>query len=489
MINIFLDSLPRYRKGTYKGKINWADSIGTNVKFEYIDDEKEDITFCGNLIIKGYNCNTRKLTIDYNGIISEIRACRLQDGNIKKLIGANLNTTTGRFADFKIEIGDQIIDENRNFTILNRKRVNTQKYQYRKMYNYQCNICGFDSGWMEECDLLHHKSGCPCCSNYVVVKGVNDIPTTDPWMIPYFQGGYKEAVNYSSGSNKKIYPICPICGKIKNIKISICQIKERRSIGCTCRDGISYPEKFFISFLEQMHIKFIYQLSKSNFEWIEKYCYDFYLPDYNCIVETHGEQHYKDTTWSSSTATNGNDIRKMNLAMNNGIKHYIQLDCRKSTMKFISDSILNSELKNLLKIEENKINWKQCSEFACGNITKDICDFYVNNNHNISIVSEHFQLSKSCIGRYLRLGNELGWCMFPYHTYRRVLVFSKNEYLGIFPSAKYIESISMNNFNTYLGQTQIIRNCNKNKYSNVKTYKDFYFIFEPDYLKNYKTVS
>ena len=408
MIDINLDNLPKYRDGTYKGKINWSDSIGKTVEFKYSDDENETNSFCGVLFIKDYNRKTRNLKIEYDGNTTEIRTCRLQDGNIKKLIGANLKTTTGYFADYKIELGQKIVDKHRNFTILDRKRVNTQKYQYRKMYNYQCNICGYNTGWMEECDMLHHKSGCACCSNYVVVKGINDIPTTDPWMIPYFQGGYEEAIKYTSGTNKKIYPICPICGKIKDNKIPICQIKKTHSIGCTCRDGISYPEKFFMRFLEQLNINYIYQLSKSVFEWVGKYCYDFYLPDYNCIVETHGGQHYKDVTWSSSSATNGNDKRKMHLATSNGIDHYIQLDCRKSTMEFISNSILKSELLKMLNIEKDKISWENCSEFACGNITQDICNFYVNNNHDISITSKQFQLSKTCIARYLRLGNELG---------------------------------------------------------------------------------
>ena len=29
---------------------------------------------------------------------------------------------------------------------------------------------------------------------------------------------------------------------------------------------------------------------------IHKLRFDFYLPKYNCVIETHGEQHYKDST-------------------------------------------------------------------------------------------------------------------------------------------------------------------------------------------------
>ena len=485
MVKVFLDELPKYTTGTYKGKINWIDSAGTNINFQYSDDEN---SFCGTLLVLDYNKESRKVKIEYDGKVSEIRTCDLRDGTIKKIIGATFKTTAGRFADFKINIGDTLVDYNRNLTILDRKRINTQKYHYKKMYNYQCNICGYNTGWMEECDMLHHKTGCSCCAGKTVVEGINDIPTTDPWMIPYFQGGYDEAKQYTSTCSKKINPICPVCGKVKNNKITISTIKMRHSIGCTCRDGISYPEKFFMSFLDQLRIKYVYQLSKTTFEWIGKYFYDFYLTDYNCIIETHGGQHYKDITWSSSSETNNNDQYKMDLALKNGILNYIQIDCRESTMSFISSSILKSHLFNILNIDSEIVDWNKCAEFACGNITKDICDFYENNNHNIDITSKRFHLSKTGIRRYLKLGSELNWCKFPYHTDRKVLVFKDNLYLGMYPSTKYIEEISLNKFNIYLGQTQIIHNCNKNKLSTNTKYKGSSFVFEPDYIENYKNI-
>ena len=485
MVKVFLDELPKHMTGTYNGKIDWKKSIGQYVKFKYEDNEEK---IEGKLLIVDYDTISRKIKIEYNNVLSEIKTCRLQEGNIKKIINAKLKTTTGNFADFKIQIGERIIDENRDLTILDRKRVNSQKYQYRKMYKYKCNICGYDNGWSEECDILHHKIGCSCCANRTVVEGINDIPTTDPWMIPYFQGGYEEAKQYTANSTKRIIPACPICKRIKHNSIMISQIKQTHSIGCTCRDGISYPEKFFIRFLEQLGVNFIYQLSKTTFKWVGNYFYDFYLPNYNCIIETHGGQHYKDTTWSSSSITNNNDNNKMERALNNGIIYYIQLDCSKSTKDFISNSILNSELFNILNLKDYNVDWEKCSEFACGNITKDICDFYVKNNYDIDITSKHFHLSKNTIGRYLKLGNEIGWCMYPYHSYRKILVFDENNFLNEYPSSKYIEKISCSELNEYFSQTQVINNCNENKYSLCKKAKGYYFVFKPDYINNYQNI-
>lgn len=478
MIKVFLDELPKHTNGTYKGCIDWTNSIGKNLRFKYEEDE---ILVDDFMLIKDYNKNSRKVKLEYNGKVLEISVSSLRDGWIKNIIGAKIKTTAGNFADFKIQIGERIIDENRDLTILDRKRVNSQKYQYRKMYKYKCNICGYDDGWLEECDILHHKIGCSCCSKMTIVPGINDIPTTDPWMVDYFQGGYEEAKQYTAYSAKRIIPICPICKRIKSNSIMISQIKQTHSIGCTCRDGISYPEKFFINFLEQLGVNFIYQLTKTTFKWVGNYHYDFYLPDYNCIIETHGGQHYKDTTWSSSSTTNNNDNNKMERALNNGIFYYIQLDCSKSTKEFISNSILSSALSNILNLKDYDINWEKCSEFACRNITKDICNFYVDNNYNIDMTSKQFHLSRTAIGRYLKLGNDLGWCIYPFHSYRKIVVQKDDEYIGCFDSSKYIEDNSIEIFGIYLGQTQIIHNCNKNKNGFTKPYKGYYFITEYDY--------
>ena len=69
-------------------------------------------------------------------------------------------------------------------------------------------------------NLLSSNQGCACCHSLVVVPGINDIPTTDPWMISYFQGGYDEAKRYTHGSEQKIHPVCPECGRIKDKAIS-----------------------------------------------------------------------------------------------------------------------------------------------------------------------------------------------------------------------------------------------------------------------------
>ena len=68
-----------------------------------------------------------------------------------------------------------------------------------------------------------------------------------------------------------------------------------------CGDKVSYDEKFLSSILSQLKVDFATQLSKSTFNWCDKYRYDFYIPSLNMIIETHGIQHYEENkNWTMS---------------------------------------------------------------------------------------------------------------------------------------------------------------------------------------------
>lgn len=96
--------------------------------------------------------------------------------------------------DYKYEIGKCIHDNKRDFVITNRyKQDSVRKNGYIekiKRYNLHCNICGADVSLSQS--QLDKGTQCPCCTNKQVVIGINDIPTTDPWMIKFFPGGYDE---------------------------------------------------------------------------------------------------------------------------------------------------------------------------------------------------------------------------------------------------------------------------------------------------------
>ena len=145
-------------------------------------------------------------------------------------------------------------------------------------------------------------------------------------MIPYFLGGYEEAKQYMANSNKKILMKCPDCGNTKMIKIY--QLKQTHSISCPCNDGFSFPEKFFLSLLNQTNLEYEFQ---KKFDWCIFYNpyknkkmtgrYDFYIKSLNLIIETDGGWHKKDNKLSGQSKEESLfiDNEKDKLALINGI--------------------------------------------------------------------------------------------------------------------------------------------------------------------------
>ena len=152
-------------------------------------------------------------------------------------------------------------------------------------------------------------------------------------------------------------------------------------------DGISIPEKFMWNVLKELNIEFKSQLNKKDFDWCQNYRYDFYIPSLNMVVETHGEQHYEENVWGSSKNLEEeqlNDRLKKELALNNNIKNYIVVDCRKSELEWLKENTIkeldryfdlsnidwnlvwNNSLKNLVyevkRLVEEGYNDKQIAE-------------------------------------------------------------------------------------------------------------------------------
>lgn len=202
----------------------------------------------------------------------------------------------------------------------------------------------------------------------------------------------------------------------------------KQGYGCNvCGDGVSYPEKFIYSLLEQLNVKF--EMQFSNFNWINNIKYDFYIPSVDLILEVHGGQHGKFIAkdelifvkrTKGFTMSDRDDIKidaeKCWLAYDNGIENYIQLDCNYSDMEYIKNSILNSELAELFDL--SKVDWNKCEEFACGNLVKEVCDYWKEhkeiNGENITTkdVGEVFRLNRTTVVKYLKQGVKLGWCNY-----------------------------------------------------------------------------
>lgn len=336
--------------------------------------------------------------------------------------------------------------------------------------------------------------GCPVCANKVIIKGINDIATTRPDLFQYFVNK-EDAYKYAKNSHQKVDIECPCCKFNKKIVI---QSLNNNGFRCPkCSDSISYAEKFMFSFLEQLDCEYIYQLSKTTFEWCNKYYYDFYLPKYNAIIEVHGGQHYIRSFERMNGRTKtleeeqDNDKRKEKLAKDNGIKNYIVIDCRKSDMYWIKESILNSNLNYYFNL--NNIDWGKCELDAANNLLYKISELR-NNHFSVKKIAELIHMNEDTIRRYLKKGTMLGLCnydgaferdnhMYCCHETTRIKVVCLNketsDVICVYNSATEA-SIDVSGSD---GHSNVLR-CISGKQYNGKTYRTCYG-YKWESLENY----
>ena len=262
----------------------------------------------------------------------------------------------------------------------------------------------------------NYKKGqeCGVCRGLQVHRGVNDIATTHPQYTKYFVN-IEDAHTHTYSSRKKVELRCPNCGHVKTMKISNLTYQ---GFSCDlCSDGISYPEKLMTSILIRLNIEFVKQMSYDSGE----HRYDFYLPQYNVILETHGGQHYKgwcgneeDFLWQQE-----NDKYKRELAIVNGIlnEDYHEVDCRYSTLEWCRPNIekaLTSYVDISIFTDED---WKQVDLQAQKSLKIEVCKYWkenkeVNSGLTTQQVADVFGIGVTTVHGYLHWGNANGLCNY-----------------------------------------------------------------------------
>lgn len=323
------------------------------------------------------------------------------------------------FGDYKYKFNNgEVITNNigTKYRILNFKIIvpkNQSKYNPNKLWYYvECPKCG-RTDWFESTRLMKKKCACETNNNHIIYQGINDVPATDYWMVDYFVGGIEEAKKYTGGSTKKVLMKCPYCGRTKMQEISV--LKKDKRMYCVCSDNCSYPEKFLTSVLEQLNIDFISQATSNNLGFdVGKRAYDFYIPNLSCIIETHGNQHYADISFFNSyvNSIEENDNFKQQIALENGIKNYIVLDCRCSNLKWIKKSIMNSDMSKVFNFTEKDIDWNLCEKESATNLIKEVCDYYMRTMEKTRTIGEKFHKTYAMISSYLVKGDNIGWCVY-----------------------------------------------------------------------------
>lgn len=310
----------------------------------------------------------------------------------------------------------------RRLNIINPNVEVTESYANNKTpITHRCKICGWGNNgeWKPKpCNLLN-GSGCPVCSGHTVGSAPeykNSVWASEhrKYFSQYMTEEQMKKCNI--GSSYKVLMTCPDCGKNKMIAP---YTVLKQGFGCVCGDGISYPNKFIYSLLDQLKITYNFEYSPI---WAQSKRYDIYIKYLDCIIENHGLQHY--FGWNSNKENlkkqQSIDNEKQQLALNNGVKNYIILDCKESSIEWMKNSVMNSVLSQLLHFAEEDIDWDECDRYATKNLAKEVCEYYdAHSELNPSDVARQLHLGYSAVMSYLKKGVKYGWCTYDLSANRK----------------------------------------------------------------------
>lgn len=273
-----------------------------------------------------------------------------------------------------------------------------------------------------------------------------------------------------ANSNKRFYFKCPKCNKISSNPKNLFKFSNKDNYNCEyCSDGISVPEKFMSSILNQLNLKFITQLSNLNFLWITKNIrYDFYIEKLNIIIETHGKQHYEQMIRKgvknkvrSLKEEQINDKFKKELAIENGIeeKNYIVIDCRNSELTWLKENITKS-LGNILDL--SNVDWNKAWEESQNSLCVKAWELWNNGIRSTKKIGHILNLNISTICRYLKIGAELKICN--YNPSIQASEIKSSKKILVFPDGKKINFPSINHLCEFLSisRSSYYRNIEQN---------------------------
>lgn len=260
--------------------------------------------------------------------------------------------------------------------------------------------------------------GCSICTGKYVTKE-NCLVTTRPdvaSLLLNLDDGYK----YTKMSDSRLDWKCPDCDNIIINK----RIKDISRNGLTCplcSDGTKYPEKVMCNILKSLNIDFSHDI---KMEFCESKRYDFYLPQYNMIIETHGGQHYEDgfdtMGGRSAKEEQENDRYKLQIAKENSIENYIVIDCRRSEINWIKNNILESKLVEFFDFVD--LDWDKIDEDSQNSNKIDCLNMYLDGCRDYKYIAETLKVDYATIMRWLKFWGNIGKCDYiPLDTRKEIV--------------------------------------------------------------------
>lgn len=236
----------------------------------------------------------------------------------------------------------------------------------------------------------------------ITITPFNCLATKRPDLIKYFID-ISETNKLTPGSNRKIELRCPDCGHKKFMKINALSI---RGFSCNfCSDGVSLPEKFILTLLKALNFNFETQFQPT---WSMKKRYDFYVLDFNLIIEAHGNQHYN----SGFTDIDGamtleqqkkNDELKRKNAKNNGFE-YVEIDCRRSSFAWLRDNTAEQLSKYF---DFSEVDWASIYEKSQNSLCIEAWKLWNEGIRSTVKIGEQLKINRNTISAYLKRGAEI----------------------------------------------------------------------------------
>ena len=183
-------------------------------------------------------------------------------------------------------------------------------------------------------------------------------PTPENWLyqrtdLHKFVDNPEDLKNYHMGSGKYYDWTCPSCGKCFNKRIL--DVTQWGMSCDLCSSGFSKNERLVSIILTKINENYITQKEFSDCIIKQPLPFDFYLPQYNMVIETHGKQHYEEVQfYKTNEHTLKSDRIKRKYCKDNNIQ-YCEIDC--SSGKNI-DTI--KQLKGIIKIDLTERELKEC---------------------------------------------------------------------------------------------------------------------------------
>lgn len=437
-----------------QGKISWEDCIGLTVEFFY-NGKRHEIK-----ILERINKDYFKIMLD--DIV-------IEKAHTTKITGLMFDNLLYE-PDYFYNVGDII---NEKIEIIKQFQIQRKATKGKcKGYLCRCLVDGYEFA-IEEFDLKNCH-GCPVCVNRVIVKGVNDIGTTDPELVPLFVDE-NDAYCHSRSSGEKVFVKCPYCGTIKKMIIS--ELTKCGYVTCDiCSDGISYPNKFAHELFRQLSAQYIDYQSEYSPDWAGQLRYDNYVELLNnkrIIVEMDGGFHrIKRVDWRTK-----NDSYKDELAEEHNIQ-MIRVDCNylKVGQRYnIVKTNLFKALDGIFNL--SNVDWDKCNEMGISNKLIEVLEYYTNNPKlGLSEIARDCKISMPTLYEYLYIGEELGLCAYIRNDTNRTknskpiaMYDLQTNLIGVYKSGKQISELFPElNFNH-----RQIRKCATNN----KPYKNYIFKF------------